>query len=85
MEALLLILTDTFSTIVSAPGSMGRKQSTEATRFELEMEGKCHMGPPAMPRDRVEIRQEALRQSFRDPAFFKEYRKVSGESESTHA
>jgi hypothetical protein len=32
-----------------------------------------------MPKDRVEIIKEALRKSFKDPAFFKEYRKVVGE------
>jgi tripartite-type tricarboxylate transporter receptor subunit TctC len=35
--------------------------------------------PPAMPRDRVETIKEALRKSFKDPDFFKEYHKVTGE------
>jgi hypothetical protein len=35
-----------------------------------------------MPKDRVEIIKEALRKSFKDPEFFKEYRKVGGEDPS---
>jgi tripartite-type tricarboxylate transporter receptor subunit TctC len=35
--------------------------------------------PPAMPKERVETIKEALRQSFKDADFFKEYRKVTGE------
>ena len=35
--------------------------------------------PPAMPKDRVEIIKEALRKTFKDPEFFKEYRKIAGE------
>jgi len=29
-----------------------------------------------MPKDRVEIIKEALRRGFKDPEFFKEYRKM---------
>jgi hypothetical protein len=35
--------------------------------------------PPATPKDRVEIIKEAMRKSFKDPEFFKEYRKIAGE------
>ena len=35
--------------------------------------------PPAMPKERVETIKEALRKSFKDADFFKEYRKVTGE------
>jgi len=35
--------------------------------------------PPALPKDRVEIIKEALRNSFKDADFFKEYRKLTGE------
>jgi len=38
--------------------------------------------PPAMPKDRVEIIKKALRKSFKDPEFFKEYRKVGGDEPS---
>jgi tripartite-type tricarboxylate transporter receptor subunit TctC len=57
-----------------------RKLMTMFRNFRLT--GAPFILPPAMPRDRVEIVKEALRQSFRDPAFFKEYRKVSGEDPS---
>ena len=35
--------------------------------------------PPDMPKDRVEIIREALRKTFKDPEFFKEYRRIAGE------
>ena len=35
--------------------------------------------PPAMPKERVETIKDALRKSFKDADFFKEYRKVTGE------
>jgi tripartite-type tricarboxylate transporter receptor subunit TctC len=38
--------------------------------------------PPAMPKDRVEIIKEALRRSFKDPAFFQEYHKFVGDDPS---
>jgi len=38
--------------------------------------------PPAMPKDRVEIVKEALRKSFKDPAFFQEYQKLVGDDPS---
>jgi tripartite-type tricarboxylate transporter receptor subunit TctC len=38
--------------------------------------------PPATPKDRVEIIKEAVRKSFADPEFFKEYRKLVGDEPS---
>jgi hypothetical protein len=38
--------------------------------------------PPAMPKDRVEIIKEAMRKSFKDPAFFAEHRKLVGDDPS---
>ena len=38
--------------------------------------------PPAMPKDRVEIIKDALRKSFKDPAFLQEYRKLVGDDPS---
>jgi tripartite-type tricarboxylate transporter receptor subunit TctC len=35
--------------------------------------------PPATPKERVEIIKEALRKTFKDAEFFREYRKVTGE------
>ena len=54
-----------------------RKVLTMFRNFRLT--GSPFILPPAMPKDRVEIIKEALRKSFSDPAFFKEYRKVVGE------
>jgi hypothetical protein len=54
-----------------------RKVLTMFRNFRLT--GSPFIVPPAMPKDRLEIIKEALRKSFRDPAFFKEYRKVVGE------
>jgi hypothetical protein len=35
-----------------------------------------------MPKDRVEIIKDALRKSFKDPAFLQEYRKLVGDDPS---
>ena len=35
--------------------------------------------PPATPKDKVQILQEALRRTFKDTNFYSEYKKVSGE------
>src|SRR5262245_27705310 len=34
--------------------------------------------PPATPKDRVQILQQAMRKTYRDPDFFKEYTKLTG-------
>ena len=34
--------------------------------------------PPGTPKDRVQILQEAMRKTYRDPEFFKEYTKLTG-------
>ena len=54
-----------------------RKLLTMFRNFRLT--GAPFILPPAMPKDRVEIIKEALRKSFKDPEFFKEYRKVGGD------
>ncbi len=38
--------------------------------------------PPGMPKDRVEIIKEALRKTFKDPAFLQEYHKLVGDDPS---
>jgi len=48
----------------------------------LRLTGSPFILPPAMPKDRVEIIKEALRKTFKDQEFFKEYRKVVGEDPS---
>jgi tripartite-type tricarboxylate transporter receptor subunit TctC len=35
--------------------------------------------PPATPKDRVEILQEAFRKTYRDPEFFREYKKLTAD------
>ena len=34
--------------------------------------------PPGTPKDRVQILQEAMRKTYKDPEFFKEYTKLTG-------
>jgi tripartite-type tricarboxylate transporter receptor subunit TctC len=57
-----------------------RKVVTMFRNFSLT--GAPFILPPAMPKDRVEIIKEALRKSFKDPAFFQEYRKLVGDDPS---
>jgi tripartite-type tricarboxylate transporter receptor subunit TctC len=40
--------------------------------------GNPYILPPGTPKDRVQILQEAMRKTYRDPEFFKEYRKLTG-------
>src|SRR5262249_53618945 len=54
-----------------------RKIVTMFRNFSLT--GSPFILPPAMPKDRVEIIKEALRKSFKDPAFFQEYHKLVGD------
>jgi hypothetical protein len=54
-----------------------RKILTMFRNFSLT--GAPFILPPAMPKELVEIIKEALRKSFKDAHFFKEYRKVTGE------
>jgi tripartite-type tricarboxylate transporter receptor subunit TctC len=35
--------------------------------------------PPGTPKDRVQILEEAMRRTFRDPEFYKEYKRLGGE------
>jgi hypothetical protein len=54
-----------------------RKILTMFRNFGLT--GSPFILPPAMPKERVETIKEALRKSFKDVDFFKEYRKLTGE------
>ena len=40
--------------------------------------GNPYILSPGTPKDRVQILQEAMRKTYRDPEFFKEYKKLSG-------
>ena len=55
----------------------GRKVLSMFRLFRLS--GSPFILPPATQKDRAEIIKEALRKSFKDPEFTKEYRKVVGE------
>jgi hypothetical protein len=48
----------------------------------FRLAGSPFIVPPAMPKDRMEIIKDALRKSFKDAEFFKEYHKVTGEDPS---
>ena len=55
----------------------GRKLLSMFRLFRLS--GSPFILPPATQKDRAEIIKEAIRKSFKDPEFVKEYRKVVGE------
>jgi hypothetical protein len=59
-----------------------RERKVLALFRNLRLTGSPFIVPPAMPKDRVEIIKEALRKTFKDQEFFKEYRKVVGEDPS---
>ena len=40
--------------------------------------GNPYILSPGVPKDRVQILQEAMRKTFRDPEFFKDYKKLTG-------
>ena len=40
--------------------------------------GNPYILPPGTPKDRVQILQEAMRKTFRDPEFFKDHKKLTG-------
>jgi hypothetical protein len=54
-----------------------RKIVTMFRNFSLT--GAPFILPPAIPKERAEIIKEALRRTFKDPAFLQEYRKLVGD------
>jgi tripartite-type tricarboxylate transporter receptor subunit TctC len=48
----------------------------------LRLTGSPYVLPPGTPKDRVEIVQEAIRKTFKDSEFHREYRKVVGDDAS---
>jgi tripartite-type tricarboxylate transporter receptor subunit TctC len=48
----------------------------------FRLTGSPFVLPPATPKDRADILQEAMRRSFNDPDFHREYRKIVGEETS---
>jgi tripartite-type tricarboxylate transporter receptor subunit TctC len=51
----------------------------------LRLTGSPYVLPPGTPKDRVEIVEEAMRKTFNDPEFHREYRKVVGDEASPMA
>jgi tripartite-type tricarboxylate transporter receptor subunit TctC len=45
----------------------------------FRVSGSPYVLPPGVPRERVEILQEAMRKIFKDPEFHTEYKKLTGE------
>lgn len=41
--------------------------------------GSPNILPPGTPKDRVQVLQEAMRKTFRDPEFHKEFKKLAGD------
>lgn len=56
-----------------------RERKVVAIYRVFRMIGMPLVLPPGTPRDRVQILQEAMRKTFKDPEFYKEYKKLSGE------
>ncbi len=56
-----------------------RERKLLAMFRSFRLAGSPFIAPPATPKDRLEIIREAIRKTFRDKEFFKEYNKVVGE------
>src|SRR5262245_56121271 len=56
-----------------------RERKIVAMFRNFSLTGSPFILPPATPKDRVEIIKEAMRKSFKDPEFFKEYHKLVGD------
>ena len=59
-----------------------RERRLIALSRTLRLTGSPYVLPPATPKDRVEIVQEAMRKTFKDPEFHREYRKIVGDDAS---
>jgi tripartite-type tricarboxylate transporter receptor subunit TctC len=53
-----------------------------ALQRAFRVTGSPFILPPGTPKDRVEILQEAFRKTFRDPEYFKEYRRLTSDDPS---
>jgi tripartite-type tricarboxylate transporter receptor subunit TctC len=56
-----------------------RDRQVIALQRAFRVAGSPFVLPPATPKDRVKVLQEAFRKTFRDPEFFKEYKKLTGD------
>ncbi len=48
----------------------------------FRLAGSPYVFPPGIPRERAEILREAMRKTFKDPEFHKEYKKITGDDPS---
>ena len=48
----------------------------------LRLTGSPYVLPPGTPKERMDVLQEAMRKTFKDPEFHREYRKVVGDDAS---
>jgi len=48
----------------------------------FRLAGSPYVLPPGTPKERVEILQEAMRRTFKDPEFHKEFKKLTGDDPS---
>jgi tripartite-type tricarboxylate transporter receptor subunit TctC len=55
-----------------------REQNVLLMHRAFRLVGTPYLFPPGTPRDRVEIVTEALRMTFRDPAFLKDFKTITG-------
>jgi len=56
-----------------------KERKVLALNRAFRLTGSPYILPPGTPRDRVEILQEALRKTFKDPEFHKEFKKLTGD------
>jgi tripartite-type tricarboxylate transporter receptor subunit TctC len=59
-----------------------REHKLIALQRAFRVTGSPFILPPGTPKDRVEILQEAFRKTFRDPEYFKEYRRLTSDDPS---
>ncbi|MGH7824716.1 MAG: Bug family tripartite tricarboxylate transporter substrate binding protein [Candidatus Binatia bacterium] len=57
-----------------------KERKLVAMHRTFQLAGAPFVLPPGTPRDRVEILQEAMRRTFKDPEFLKEYEKTGDDS-----
>ena len=56
-----------------------RERKVLALQRAFRVAGTPFILPPGTPKDRVEILQEAFRKTYRDPDFFREYKKLTAD------
>jgi tripartite-type tricarboxylate transporter receptor subunit TctC len=56
-----------------------RERKVVQLQRSFRVTGTPFILPPATPKDRVEILQEAFRKTYRDPEFFREYKKLTAD------